>query len=90
MSSFLKSGKRKQKQKEIKKVKRHFKSFQKILDHLDIIAGKIILDDKEVSENNIKQIVAEYSDITIGELEKNVLLSKINDYNENHSKKDSE
>lgn len=77
MSSFLRKGKRLQN----KKAKRHVKEFYKILGELDTVAEKIALEkDLEITEDNIKLIASEYTNRTIDDMEKMILMAKLNNH----------
>ena len=80
MSSFLKRGKRAEVRKKNKEIKHRTKEFYKILRELDEVARMIVKKDIEVSEENIQEIAEQFTDRKIENLEKLVLLGKIQEY----------
>lgn len=78
MSSFLNKGIREQKQKQKKEVINRIKSMYGILSELDVVAEEINKNEtSEITEDNLEEIAAKYSDINIGGYEKLILLSKL-------------
>ena len=80
MSNFLKKGKRDAVRKKNKEIKYRTKEFYKILRELDEVAHTIVKDKIEVSEDNIVNIASKYTTRKIENLEKLVLLGKIQEY----------
>lgn len=82
MSSFLKQGQRKEQVKKKKIVQKHLKAIYSKLDELNAVALDII--DKEdlstITEDNIVEVASKYSDVSLEEYEKSILLSKLEDY----------
>lgn len=80
MSSFLKKSRKKSEVYQKRKDKKHVKAFFRILDELDEVA--VILKDKgvDITEDNIIDEASKYTDITIGRLEKMILLNKLGLY----------
>ena len=82
MSNFLKKGKRIKARADKKELKHRTKDFYKILGELDMVAKKIFIDyegslDSEVTEENIVEIAADYTDREIAAMEKFILLGKL-------------
>jgi len=68
-------GKRVERRKKLKEVKQHKQAFFEKLKELERVAE--LLKEEEVTEDNLVEKVAIYSDITIGSLEKLVLKGKL-------------
>jgi hydroxymethylglutaryl-CoA reductase len=68
-------GKRDEVRKKLKEAKAHKKAFFEKLLELDRVAE--LLKDEEVTEDNLVEKVAVYSDIPVGSLEKLVLKGKL-------------
>jgi hypothetical protein len=85
MSSFLNKGQRLQ----TKKAKKHVKEFYKILGELDTIAEKISRESKvEITEDNINEIASKYTNRTIDNMEKMILMAKLSKYGTDISDKE--
>jgi hypothetical protein len=80
MSSFLKRGQRTKVIAEKKELKHRTKEFYKILGELDIVADKIKDSGVKVTEDNILEETAKYTDRKIESMEKFLLLGKIGKY----------
>lgn len=80
MGSFTKIGKRKELIESRKKAKKHMKEFYKIMGELDEVAQAIYKEDPLVivDEENIAEVAAKYTDRTIADMEKFLLLGKLN------------
>ncbi len=76
--SFLRKGKRELQKKRDKVAKEHLKYVKLLIQALDKIA--ILLHHKDITEDNIEEEVAKITDITLGEMEKNYLMKKIEEY----------
>ncbi len=76
MSGFLRKGRR----KETKRIKKHVKEFYKIIGEMDDVAQKIVKNKRvdEVNEDTIEDIAFDYTNRNIGNMEKMLLLSKLN------------
>lgn len=79
MSSFMKQGKRKEK---IAWTKKHVKGFYARLEELNKVALAMVKTEEidDLTEDRIVEIAADYTNMTIESLEKNILLAKIEDY----------
>lgn len=82
MSNFLKRGKRIKARADKKELKHRTKDFYKIIGTLEDVAKLIdykYKDSKEVkvTESNIKELAAEFTDREIGTMEKFILLGKL-------------
>lgn len=82
MSNFLKRGKRAEDISNKKEIKHRMKDFYKILGTLDDVAKLIdykYKDNKEVkvTEKNIVEIASEFTDRKLEEMEKFILLGKL-------------
>lgn len=82
MSSFLRKGKRIQVKDINKKVKRHKKEFYKILEELNVVMLQILSkeDLTTLTPDNIEEVASKYTEREIGIFEKNILLSKLENY----------
>lgn len=77
MSNFLKKGQRTSLIKHKKQSKKHLKRFYKILHELDLVAQAMITSGIAISEKNVVDEAAKYTDREIGNYEKMVLLAKV-------------
>ena len=78
MSSFAKQQLRKSKQDERKEVKKRIKAINVIVNELDEVAQKILINEEEtITEDNIAEIASKYTAIKIEGFEKLILLSKL-------------
>tara|TARA_R110002050_G_scaffold267498_1_gene409173 strand:+ start:745 stop:990 length:246 start_codon:yes stop_codon:yes gene_type:complete len=68
-------GKRLERKKKLKEAKQHKQAFFEKLMELERVAE--LLKEEEVTEDNLVEKVAVYSDITVGTLEKLVLKGKL-------------
>lgn len=76
MSSFLKSGKRKEGSGKRRETSKHIKNFYKILHDLDIVATKMIESGIIINEDNVIQEASKYTTRKIEGYEKMILLGK--------------
>ncbi len=82
MSNFFKKGKRLAAAASNKRVKHHTKEFYKIPGELESVAAKITEDylynsKEKVTQDNIVEIASKYTDRTIEDMEKFLLLGKL-------------
>ena len=82
MSNYFNKGKRAAAKATNKEMKHRVKDFYKILHELEVVADKITedyLDSKEVmvTQDNVIEIAAKYTDRTIEDMEKFLLLGKL-------------
>jgi len=89
MSSFSNIGKRDKVRKEKRMGKKHLKRMYTIMDELDELALDIHNAKEEWTEDNIKDIASQYSDLHIAKMEKIMLLGKLNQLKENETKDNS-
>tara|TARA_R110002020_G_scaffold261592_3_gene475957 strand:- start:1369 stop:1614 length:246 start_codon:yes stop_codon:yes gene_type:complete len=68
-------GRRIERKKKLKEAKHHKQAFFEKLKELDRVAE--LLKEEEVTEDNLVEKVAVYSEITVGSLEKLVLKGKL-------------
>lgn len=79
MSNMLRKGKRLQARKDKKVVKTSTKEFYKIIGELDRIS-EILIEDKEVTEDNLTEKAEALTDIKIDRMERFVLKGKLGLY----------
>ena len=77
MSSFNKIGERQKVRDEKRNVKRHMKAMYKIMGEVKALAKDIHESDTEWTEDNIIDVAAEFSDLTISDMEKFLLLGNL-------------
>lgn len=82
MSSFLKRGQRAQVRAKNKEVKQRTKEFYKILGEMDEVATQMVNSDIIITEENVVEEAAKYTDREIGQIEKFLLLGKTHQYYE--------
>lgn len=76
-------GKRVERQQALKKSKYHKKEFYRTLNELEYIASVLYLEGIELTEDNIEEEVSKVSNITLGAMEKMILLNKQSKLQEN-------
>jgi len=87
--SFSKKGYRESLKQKVKLTRKHINRFYEILHELDDIAKKIYKKyPKECTngfwdDKNIELPIKEFSNLTIGKMEKNIVLSKLNAFVKN-------
>lgn len=77
MSSFNKVGERQKVRDEKRSVKRHMKAMYKIMDEVKLLAKEIHESDAEWTEDNIVDVASEFSELTISDMEKFLLLGNL-------------
>ena len=77
MSSFLNAGKRAKVRKEKKLVKKHMSAMYRILGEVTEIAQDMHNAKEDWNEENIVEIAAKYTDIELADMEKFLLLGKL-------------
>lgn len=82
MSNLLRRGKRQLKKANDKYAKTHMKGFYQRLEALNEVALEMFKKEEldDITEDNIVEFAADYTDMTIESLEKKILLSKLDDY----------
>lgn len=82
MSNLLRRGKRQLKKANDKYAKTHMKGFYQRLEALNEVALEMFKKEEldDITEDNIVEFAADYTDMTIESLEKKILLSKLHDY----------
>lgn len=83
MSSFLKRGKRIQARADKKELKHRTKDFYKILHELDALARMLAVGELKITEDNVVEEAAKYTTREIADMEKFILLGKIEQYKKN-------
>lgn len=76
-------GKRVKRQQALKKAKYHKKEIYKTLNELEYITSVLHLEGIELTEDNIEEEVSKVSNITLGAMEKMILLNKQSKLQEN-------
>ena len=89
MSSFLNKGKRLQKAKDKKEVKKRVKAMYVIMDELDTVASAIYKEHPDVNEDTLKDIVGDFTELKMGEFEQFILLGKLTQLKEYYEKNKS-
>ena len=77
MSNFLSKGKREQVRDEKRLVKRHMKAMYRIMGEVKELAEDIHNDGEDWNEDNIEEIVAQYTDLKLADMEKFLLLGNL-------------
>jgi predicted glycosyl hydrolase (DUF1957 family) len=89
MSSFSKRGYRNSLKSKMKLTKKHIKRFYEILHELDDVAKAIYekYPNVEYSEDYLKNILPEFTELNIGKMEMNIILSKLQTAIDNENKR---
>ena len=77
MSSFSKAGKREMVREDKRNVKKHLKKMYQIMDTLEELSQIIHNEKEDWNEDNIEEVAARYTDITLGDMERFMLLGKL-------------
>lgn len=83
---IYRQGKRLERKKKLKEVKKHKQEFFKILQELDEIypfVKKDIEDITKIEDEELKKVISQYTDIKIGNLELMVMKGKLSNYESN-------
>jgi hypothetical protein len=88
MSNFLKQGNRKASKAKNKLAKKHGIEFYKLLAKIDELAVELVTHKEDVTEDNIQQLAVDYFGRELDDMEKMLVLSKIDDYKERAIGKD--
>lgn len=90
--SFLKKGYRQSMKSKIKLTKKHISRFYEILHELDDVAKEIYekYPNTQYEEDDLKDIIPEFTELTIGNMEMNILLSKLQTAIDNEDKRSTE
>jgi phosphate-selective porin len=80
MSNYLKKGKRAAARKNRIALKKRMKEVYKIMDEMEIVARELYKSEIDISEDNVKEEASKYTERTIGEFEKFMLLGKLQSY----------
>lgn len=90
MSNFLKKGKRQATIKNKKEVKQRTKEVYKILNEMEEVAQAMVKEEIIITEDNVVEEAAKYTDREISGLEKFILLGKTHQYYESLKIKEDE
>jgi hypothetical protein len=88
MSNFLKKGKREDVKSQKKDVKKRIKRIYQIMDELDNVAALIFMNKEDYTEENIKDIAGQYTDLTIEGMETMMLLGKLQNLEKHYEDKE--
>ena len=83
MGNFLRKGERQSLKKQKTDVKKRVKRIYQIMDELDTVAALIFMNKEEYTEDNMKDIAEQYTDLTIDGMETMMLMGKLQNL-ENH------
>lgn len=92
MSSFAKRGYRESLKNKVKLTKKHIKRFYEILHELDDVAKAIYekYPNTQYEEEDIKEILPEFTELNIGKMEMNIILSKLQTAIDNETERSTE
>lgn len=90
--SFFRKGYRESMKSKIKLTKKHINRFYEILHELDEVAKAIYekYPNTQYEKEDLKEILPEFTELNIGNMEMNILLSKLQTAIENENKKSTE
>ena len=87
--SFLRRGYRQSMKSKIKLTKKHINRFYEILHELDNVAKEIYekYPNTQYEEEDLQELLPEFTELNIGKMEMNILLSKLQTAIDNENKR---